>query len=123
MLLCTEAGRRASESCGGGQPKLSRSPQLCQTTRVANVAGMAGTHATPPPHLTSFRSDIFWWEPDGRVVRVSPGDGIYFMACIHPDGDHVVFWGGSTGRPRLWIADGAGSVDPLTDRSRSVRFP
>jgi Tol biopolymer transport system component len=56
-------------------------------------------------------------------VRVSPGDGVYFMACVQPDGDHVVFWGGSTGRPRLWIADGTGGFDALTDASRSARFP
>jgi Tol biopolymer transport system component len=91
--------------------------------RLGNVARMVGARATRLPHLTSIRSDVFWWEPDGRVVRVSTGDGIYYMACIHPDGDHVVFWGGSTGRPRLWIADGTGSVDSLTDGSRSARFP
>jgi Tol biopolymer transport system component len=79
--------------------------------------------AERPPHLNRFRSDVFWWEPDGRVVRVSPGDGIYFMSCVHPDGDHVVFWGGTEGRPRIWIADGAGTFDAITDGTRSARFP
>lgn len=106
---------------GRSKPSDSRR-ELCQTMRLANVVGMVGTPARPP-HLTRFFSDVFWWEPDGRVVRVSPGDGIYCMACIHPDGDHVVFWGGSTGRPRLWIADASGSAAPLTDGIRSARFP
>jgi Tol biopolymer transport system component len=84
---------------------------------------MVGMRAQRPPRLNRFRSDVFWWEPDGRVIRVSPGDGIYFMACIHPDGGHVVFWGGTGGRPRIWIADGAGGFDALTDGTRSARFP
>jgi Tol biopolymer transport system component len=84
---------------------------------------MAGTRAQRPPLLNGFRSDVYWWEPDGRVVRVSPGDGIYLMACIHPDGGHVVLWGGTRGRPRLWVADGAGGFDALTDGTRSARFP
>ena len=81
--------------------------------------------ALPPwwRHLTGFRSDVYWWEPDGRVARISPGDGIYFMACIHPDGHHTVFWGGSEGRPRLWIADGSSAPEALTDDRRSARFP
>jgi TolB protein len=81
--------------------------------------------ALPPwwRHLSSFRSDVYWWEPDGRVSRISPGDGIYFMACVHPDGDHTVFWGGSEHRPRLWIADGAGAVEAITDGRRSARYP
>src|SRR3954464_9574814 len=40
--------------------------------------------------ISNFTSDVYWWEPDGRVVRLSPGDGIYSMACVHPDGDHAV---------------------------------
>ena len=74
-------------------------------------------------HLSGFRSDVYWWEPDGRVARSSPGDGIYFMACVHPDGHHTVFWGGSEGRPRLWIADGSSAPEALTDNRRSARFP
>jgi TolB protein len=84
---------------------------------------MAGTRAAPWRHLDRFRADVYWWEPDGRVARVSPGDGVYFMACIHPDGGHTVFWGGSQGRPRLWMADGSGTMESLTDGRRSARFP
>src|SRR5689334_842701 len=91
--------------------------------RAGNVADMGGASAERPPYLTRFRSDVFWWEPDGRVVRASPGDGIYFMSCVHPDGDHVVFWGGTEGRPRIWIADGTGAFDAVTDGTRSARFP
>lgn len=68
-------------------------------------------------------ADVYWWEPDGRVVRVSPGDGLYCMACVHPDGDHAVFWGGSAGRPRLWVADGDGRPEALTDGRSSARYP
>ncbi len=73
--------------------------------------------------ISDFTSDVYWWEPDGRVLRLSPGDGIYSMACVHPSGDHAVFWGGATGRPRLWAADADGRIDVLTDGRSSARYP
>ncbi len=54
---------------------------------------------------------------------MSPGDGLYFMSCVHPDGGHAVFWGGSSGRPRLWSADGDGGLDALTGGRSSARYP
>src|SRR3954454_21678862 len=45
--------------------------------------------------IQNFSSDVYWCEPYGRVVRLSSGDGIYAMACMHPDGGPAVFWGGS----------------------------
>ena len=74
-------------------------------------------------YLRHFRSDVFWWEPDGRVVRLSPGDGVYLMACVHPAGDGAVFWGGAQGRPRLWWSDGGPTLEALTPGSVSARYP
>jgi dipeptidyl aminopeptidase/acylaminoacyl peptidase len=45
------------------------------------------------------------------------------MACIHPDGTHAVFWGGSAGRPRLWLADGHNAAEPITAPEVSARYP
>ncbi len=59
------------------------------------------------------RSDIWAWWPDGNTIRISPGDGAYMQACIHPRGDQAVFWGGPLdARPRLWLSP--------TDRSAPV---
>jgi hypothetical protein len=44
-----------------------------------------------------FYTDVYAWYPDGDIKKISPGDGIYFQPCIHPDGTHVVFYGNSTG--------------------------
>jgi hypothetical protein len=74
-------------------------------------------------YFEGFRSDVFWWEPDGRVVRISPGDGVYLMACMHPDGRGAVFWGGARGRPRLWWSDGTADAEPITPASMSARYP
>jgi len=73
--------------------------------------------------FTDFEADVYWWEPDGRVATISPGDGVYLMACIHPSGEHAVFWGGASGRPRLWIGDGAGDIDALTEPHAAARHP
>ncbi len=59
------------------------------------------------------RTDIWAWWPDGKTIRISPGDGAYMQACIHPRGENVVFWGGiPDARPRLWLSP--------TDRSAPV---
>lgn len=93
---------------------------------------MTGPSARPAPprrpvttqeYLRGFRSDVFWWEPDGRVAKISAGDGVYLMACMHPDGQGAVFWGGASGRPRLWAADGAGHLEALTPAGVSARYP
>jgi hypothetical protein len=73
--------------------------------------------------VRNFTSDVYWWEPDGRVLRLSPGDGIYSMACIHPAAENAVFWGGATGRPRLWVADASGGLDAITQAKISARHP
>ncbi len=71
------------------------------------------------------RSDVWAWWPDGRVVRISPGDGAYLQANVHPDGDGAVFWGGPDGsRPRLWRSptDRADAI-PLTGDDHGARHP
>lgn len=47
-----------------------------------------------------FHTDVFAWYPDGKIKKISPGDGIYFQPCIHPGGTHVVYYGNSSGPPR-----------------------
>jgi Tol biopolymer transport system component len=54
---------------------------------------------------------------------MSPGDGLYMMSCVHPSGTHAVCWGGSGGRPRLWLGDGSGTFEPITDGRLSARYP
>jgi Tol biopolymer transport system component len=59
------------------------------------------------------RSDVWAWLPNDETVRISPGDGAYMQACIHPLGAHAVFWGGPLdAQPRLWSSP--------TDRSEPV---
>ena len=49
-----------------------------------------------------FSADVYAWFPYGKVQRISPGDGIYYQACIHPEGTHAVFYGGASGPVRVW---------------------
>jgi len=76
-----------------------------------------------PGLMPGFDADVYWLEPDGRVTTMSPGNGLYYMACIHPSGTHAVCWGGPTGRPRLWSGDGTGAFDAITDAAFSARYP
>jgi len=52
-----------------------------------------------------FYTNVYAWYPEGRIKKISPGDGIYFQPCIHPGGTHVVYYGNSTGPPRVWVAE------------------
>jgi len=70
------------------------------------------------------RRAIFAWFPDGRVERVSPADGIYYQACVHPDGIDAIFFGASSGAPRLWrVTFATGELTPLTDADAGARHP
>jgi Tol biopolymer transport system component len=70
------------------------------------------------------RRAIYAWFPDGRVERVSPADGIYYQACIHPEGTDAIFFGASAGSPLLWkAAFAAGELTPLTDADAGARHP
>jgi hypothetical protein len=46
---------------------------------------------------SQFYADVYAWYPDGEVKKISPGDGIYFQPCIHPEGKHVVYYVNSIG--------------------------
>lgn len=71
-----------------------------------------------------FYTDVFAWNPDGTVKRISPGDGIFFQPCIHPEGSHVVYYGNSSGPPRVWTAHlRTGEITALTSPSASARHP
>jgi Tol biopolymer transport system component len=71
-----------------------------------------------------FYTDVFAWYPNGKVKRVSPGDGIYFQPCIHPHGTHVVYYGNSTGPPRVWRASLTSfEVIALTPADTDARHP
>ncbi len=68
-------------------------------------------------------ADVWSWLPDGRVVRLSPGGGMWMQASIHPSGEHAVFWGGSLSEPaRLWRSPTSVSKpEPLTDATSGSR--
>jgi TolB protein len=71
-----------------------------------------------------FYTDVYAWYPDGSVKRISPGDGIYFQPCIQPDGTHVVYYGNSTGPPRVWTANlTTGEIAALTPPESNARHP
>ncbi len=71
-----------------------------------------------------FYTDVYAWYPDGAVKRVSPGDGIYFQPCIHPEGTQVVYYGNSSGPPRVWVADlQTGNTVALTPPESNARHP
>ena len=71
-----------------------------------------------------YRSDIYVWMAGGEVHRISPGDGIYYQACIHPDGSDVVYSGNRDGPPQIWRADVAtGSLKSLTTSTSGARHP
>jgi len=71
-----------------------------------------------------FSKDVFAWFPDGRVRKLSPGGGLYCQPCVHPAGTHVVFWGNSSGCPRIWQADlKMGKTIALTGTETGARHP
>jgi Tol biopolymer transport system component len=71
-----------------------------------------------------FYTDVYAWYPDGGIKKISPGDGIYFQPCIHPEGTHVVYYGNSTGPPRVWKADlKTGKIVALTPPDSNARHP
>jgi Tol biopolymer transport system component len=72
-----------------------------------------------------FRADVHHYDPQtGASSRVSPGDGIYYQPCIHPDGISVVYSGGPSGAPRIWKTDlASGDTVALTGASYAARHP
>jgi Tol biopolymer transport system component len=71
-----------------------------------------------------FRANVYAWFPDGRIQRISPGDGIYYQAAIHPEGSHAVFYGGASGPVRVWRTELATlDYEPLTEPSTGAMHP
>ncbi len=71
-----------------------------------------------------FYTDVYAWYPDGKIKKISPGNGIYFQPCIHPEGTHVVYYGNSSGPPRVWKADlSTGETAALTPSETNARHP
>jgi Tol biopolymer transport system component len=71
-----------------------------------------------------FYTDVYAWYPDGKIKKISSGDGIYFQPCIHPGGTHVVYYGNSKGTPRVWKADlETGVTIALTSSEANARHP
>jgi Tol biopolymer transport system component len=68
-------------------------------------------------------ADVWSWLPDGRVLRLSGGNGAWMQASIHPDGDHAVFWGGTEdSAPRLWRSPtDESSMEPVTPANSGAR--
>ncbi len=51
--------------------------------------------------------------PDGSVERLSPAEGFYYQACVHPDGTAALFSGAASGPPRLWTIGLQPQGEPL----------
>jgi TolB protein len=69
-----------------------------------------------------FYADVFAWFTDGQIKKISLGDGIYYQACIHPEGTHVSFSGNSSGAPRIWKGDlDTGKILPLSPQDSGAR--
>ncbi len=67
---------------------------------------------------------VFLWTPDGAVVPISPDEGFYTHASIHPAGGSAVFWGGVSGLPRIWFREfDADSMVPLTPPDMAAMTP
>lgn len=63
--------------------------------------------------------------PDGRVERVSELGGVFYQACICPDGSSVLYAGAFSGPPRIWRSDLGDGVEPvaLTPGDSGARHP
>jgi hypothetical protein len=72
----------------------------------------------------AFRSVIYAWFTDGRVLPVSPDDGTYYFSNVHPSGADTIFQGGATGPLRIWRADlSTFGLDPLTEADTGATMP
>lgn len=67
---------------------------------------------------------MFVWFPDGKVLPISKGDGIYYQPCIHPEGTYVVYSGASTGNLRVWRTDlNSNNTIALTPLNSGAQHP
>jgi hypothetical protein len=101
---------------------------ICWLGIMFSLSAVFGFSSVDFPQQTSrplkFYTDVFAWYPDGCIKRISLGDGIYFQPCIHPEGSYVVFYGNSSGIPRIWKASLAtDEMVPITDSKTCARHP
>jgi hypothetical protein len=79
------------------------------------------------PSLTaavSFGASVWAQFPDGRIGPISPLEGLHYQASINADGTDVVWYGGSTGRPRIWRKRlPHGQPHPITPATTGARHP
>jgi TolB protein len=74
--------------------------------------------------VSSFRADVYVWRRGDRPRCITPGDGVYYQPCIDPAGSRVVFAGGASGPPRIWLHELAtGETRALTPASSGARHP
>ncbi|MBT8342296.1 MAG: hypothetical protein HKP58_09205 [Desulfatitalea sp.] len=51
---------------------------------------------------TPTKTAIYAWFPEGNVEQISPPGGVFYQACIHPAGTHVICSGNLEGAPLIW---------------------
>lgn len=93
---------------------------------VVSAAGLISQTPSSDSSGAKFRSHVYAWFPNNEIRRLSPGPeasvtsamplwGPFGQPHIHPDGTAVVFWGGVTDRPRVWLYEfGIGEARPVT---------
>lgn len=75
---------------------------------------------------TGFRAAVYLWFPDHTYRRISPKDGLFYQASIHPKGTEVIFFGGRRGPPRVWrhqIGSNADATVAITPSEVGARHP
>jgi dipeptidyl aminopeptidase/acylaminoacyl peptidase len=75
--------------------------------------------------MGGFSASIHLQHPDGSVERVSPESGVFYQASIARDADRVVYFGATSGFPRLWShsIETAKPATPLTPADSGARHP
>ncbi|MBT8341689.1 MAG: hypothetical protein HKP58_09565 [Desulfatitalea sp.] len=51
---------------------------------------------------THSKTAIYAWFPKGNIEQISPTGGVFYQACIHPAGTHVICSGNMEGAPLIW---------------------
>jgi Tol biopolymer transport system component len=72
------------------------------------------------------QSAVWAWRSDQTVSLLSPRRaGFWYQACVHPEGEWAVFWGGAIGEvPRIWRSDlYSPTPEALTSDAFDARHP
>lgn len=72
-----------------------------------------------------FRAAVYLVDKNENPRRISPNDGLFYQASIHPDGTEVVFFGGKDGKPRIWrhLVGHRNEPAPITPPESGARHP